>query len=106
MSTPILNLDETKLWLRVDHEFDDDLIEALIADATDLVETRLRRPVVSDDEAAAVCSTVSEIPAAIKLAALGIVALKYENRSATSQEVSDRLLTNAGLDAWINWEGE
>lgn len=105
MSTPILNLDETKLWLRVDHEFDDNLIEALIADATDLVETRLRRPVVSDDEAA-VCSAVNEIPAAIKLAALGIVALKYENRSATSQEVSDRLLTNAGLDAWINWEGE
>lgn len=104
MSTPILDLEETKLWLRVDHTFDDNLIEALIADATDLVETRLRRPVVSDDEAA-VCSAVDEIPVAIKIAALGIVALRYENRSATSEEISDRLLTNAGLDRWINWEG-
>ena len=104
MSTSILTLAETKLWLRVDHTSEDTLIEALVADATALVESRLRRPVIGDGEDA-VCSDVSAVPAAIKMAALGIVALKYENRSATSQEEAERLITNAGLDAYIDWEG-
>lgn len=104
MSTPILTLADAKLWLRVDHTSEDTLISALIDDATELVEARLRRPVVGSGEDA-VCSDVSSVPAAIQFAALGIVALKYENRSATSQEIADRLVTNAGLDPYIDWEG-
>lgn len=101
MTTAILELEEAKRWLRVDHDEDDLLIESLILDATELVETRLRRPVVGGENA--VCESVSDVPASIKLAALGLVALKYENRDATSDDVSNRLLTNAGLDRFIDW---
>lgn len=103
MSAPILSLDETRRWLRVDHSEDDDLIQALILDATELVETRLRRPVISDDETA-LCSSLADVPYSVKLSALGIVALKYENRDATSEDVWNRLATNAGLDRFILWE--
>lgn len=103
MSEPILTLSETKLWLRVETSEEDSLITALIADATELVETYLKRPVIGTADENAVCKTIDDVPESLKIAALSVMALKYEKRDATADDVSDKLLTNAGLDKYIDW---
>lgn len=102
MTVPIISLEEAKGWLRVDSDADDAVIQWLTVDATELVETFLKRPIVGKEDKA-VCEDVKDVPMSLKIAALSVVALKYEKRDATSDDVSDRLLTNGGLDRWIDW---
>ncbi len=99
-----LNLEDVKLYLRVDHGSEDALIEALVASAIELVETRIRRPIVSGDVTLnPVANSEDEVPAAIKLAIKIIVAFLYENRSATDEEIRNRVLRQALLDQYIDW---
>lgn len=103
MTEPILTIEQTKLWCRIDADVDDLVVQALIEDATLLIETRLRRPVISTDDENAVCTSIDTVPASIKLAALGVISMKYENRQATNQQVWDMIGTNVGLDQYIDW---
>ena len=85
----MLTLDQTKLHLRVDGDFEDDLIQSLMTAATAAVANHLDNPAIVLDNTA---------PAPIKSAALLLVADLYENRSAQvekplrSNETFDRLL--------------
>lgn len=103
MTTSCVTLDEIKSWLRVDHEDDDDLLVTLGEAATELAETRLRRPIVADDDASAISKTIDTIPKSIKIAVLVITSFMYENRNATDIELRDRVLRQSLLDQWILW---
>ena len=98
-----MTLDEIKSWLRVDHEEDDDLLKTLGEAATELAETRLRRPIIADDDASAISKTIDTVPKSIKIAVLVITSFMYENRNATDIELRDRVLRQSLLDQWILW---
>lgn len=103
MAEAILSLEQAKAWLRVDFDEDDELIRFLVDEATGLVETRLRRPVIGDDDEA-VCKDAASVPKTIIGVVQALISLKYEHRDATSDDVGAILEKNAGLDRWINWE--
>ena len=103
MTTSCVTLDEIKSWLRVDHEEDDDLLKTLGEAATELTETRLRRPIIADDDASALSKTIDTVPKSIKIAVLVITSFMYENRNATDIELRDRVLRQSLLDQWILW---
>lgn len=103
MTTSCVTLDEIKSWLRVDHKDDDDLLETLGEVATELAETRLRRPIIADDDASAISKTIDTVPKSIKIAVLVITSFMYENRNATDIELRDRVLRQSLLDQWILW---
>ena len=86
----MLTLLETKLHLRVDLDDDDDLIESLIAAATAIIASHLDNPAI-------VLNT--NAPAAVKSAALLLVADLYENRSA---QVEKPLHNNLTFDRLLN----
>ena len=75
----MLTLPETKLHLRVDHNDEDALIEALMTTATAACADYLNM---------AAADLVVAVPAPVKSAALLMVAGLYENR----EDVSDRQL--------------
>ena len=100
----LLGLEETKLFLRVDHNAEDRLIEALASAAEELVETRIRRPIVSQDPSLnPVASNENDVPESLKLAIKIITAFLYENRTATDEEIRSRVLRQALLDRFIDW---
>lgn len=101
MAEPIVTLAQAKEWLRLDSDDEDAVINLLIADASELIETYIKHPVIADEDG--VCTTIDDVPTSIKLCALGVIAYKFEHRDATSEEISARLLTNAGLDPYIDW---
>lgn len=68
----IVTLDETKLWIRVDHSDEDALIESFILAAEELVEGILRFP-LSEFE--------GNVPEAIKHAVFFTVSKFYEDRN-------------------------
>nr|DAV69001.1 MAG TPA: Head Tail Connector Protein [Caudoviricetes sp.] len=103
MTTSCVTLDEIKSWLRVDHEDDDDLLETLGEAATELAETRLRRPIIAEDDVSAIAKTEDSVPKSIKVAVLVITSFMYENRNATDLELRDRVLRQSLLDQWILW---
>lgn len=103
MTTSCVTLDEIKSWLRIDHEDDDDLLETLGEAATELAETRLRRPIIADDDTSAISKTIDTVPKSIKIAVLVITSFMYENRNATDIDLRDRVLRQSLLDQWILW---
>ena len=103
MTTSCVSLDEIKSYLRIDHDDEDDLLTGMGEAATDLAETRIRRPIIAEDDASAVAKTLKEVPKSVKFAVLVIVAFMYENRTATDIELRDRVLRQSLLDQWILW---
>ena len=69
----MLTLAETKLHLRVDHDDEDALIEALMATATAACADYLNMPAAD---------LVVAVPAPVKSAALLLVGTLYENRES------------------------
>ena len=72
----MLTLPETKLHLRVDHNDEDALIEALMATATAACADLLNMPAAD---------LVVAVPAPIKSAALLLVGALYENRESMGE---------------------
>lgn len=103
MTTACVSLEEVKAFLRIDHDADDQLIESMIGMATEMIETRIRRPVIGDGSRA-ICTNVDEVPASIRMSAAVIVAFLYENRTATDEELRNRVMRQAALDQYIDWE--
>lgn len=98
-----VSVEEIKLFLRVDHSAEDVLIESLGAAATSLVETRIRREVIGDSDTA-VAKSIDDVPQAIRMAVCVIASFMYENRTATDEELRSRVLRQALLDQYIDWE--
>ena len=92
MTTSCVTLDEIKSWLRVDHEDDDDLLKTLGEAATELAETRIRRPIIAEDDASAIAKTEDTVPKSIKIAVLVITSFMYENRNAPDIQLTERVL--------------
>lgn len=95
-------LEVVKSYLRIDHAEEDNLIEQLIKAATQLVETRIKRPVVGVEKNA-LAQTIDAVPESIKIAVCTVVAFMYENRTATDDEVRSRVLRSILLDQYIDW---
>lgn len=74
----LLDLEETKLWLRVDEDEEDLLIQTLIDAAEEYAKT-------------AVGSNYDPTKAKTKLLAMTCVADWYENRSLVGQDTSDKM---------------
>ncbi|WP_243122234.1 head-tail connector protein [Clostridium thermarum] len=83
MGPLIVTLEETKLWLRVEHSDEDALIESFIAAAEELVEGILRFP-LSEFEVS--------IPEAIKYAVFFTVSKFYEERNELNMEEINSVL--------------
>lgn len=103
MTTSCVSLDEIKSYLRIDHDDEDDLLTGMGEAATELAETRLRRPIIAEDDASAIAKTEASVPKSIKIAVLVITSFMYENRNATDIELRDRVLRQSLLDQWILW---
>lgn len=73
----IVTLEETKLWIRVEHSDEDALIESFIAAAEELVEGILRFP-LSEFE--------GDVPETIKHAVFFTVSKLYEERNELNME--------------------
>ena len=100
---PAVLLSETKLWLRIDFDDDDLILNSLVLSSTQLVETRLRRAILSRGEEKGIVDKITDVPASIKIAVLTLVAYQYENRTATDDEIRSRVMRAAGLDGFIDW---
>lgn len=103
MTTSCVSLDEIKSYLRIDHDDEDDLLTGMGEAATELAETRLRRPIIAEDDGSAIAKTEASVPKSIKIAVLVITSFMYENRNATDIELRDRVLRQSLLDQWILW---
>lgn len=78
----IVTLPETKLFLRVDHDDEDSIIDMMIAAATDAV-----RDVAQEWDGA------GDAPARVKMAVLSRVATMFDNRTSVAAGAGeDRLL--------------
>lgn len=106
MTISCISLEEIKRYVRIDHSDEDDLLEAFGATATELIETRIRRPIIAEDDSTAVATSPEKVPQSIKIAACIIVTFMYENRSATDVELRDRVMRQALLDQYILWGDE
>ena len=79
----IVTLEETKLWIRVEHSDEDALIESFILAAEELVEGILRFP-LSEFE--------GSVPEAIKHAVFFTVSKFYEDRNELNMEEVNSIL--------------
>lgn len=102
MAESVITVAEAKAWLRVDGDDEDAIIEMLIKTASAVIETYIRRPVIGADEGA-VCAEIGDVPEDLKTAACMAVALLFENRAATAEDVRALLQTSALLDPYIDW---
>lgn len=102
---PCVTLDTVKLFVRVDDDVEKPMLELMIGAATGLIETRLRRSVVGDVDAGAVCASVEEVPQDIQLAACMLVSYMYEHRDASDEEIRARVMRSMMLDGYIDWSG-
>lgn len=100
---PAVSLEETKRWLRVEIPEEDEIIRTLILSSTQMVETRIRRAIISRGQEAGIAESIETVPGAIKTVILALVAYQYENRSATDDELRARVLRAVGLDGFIDW---
>lgn len=103
MTIGCVSLAEVKSFLRLDHDAEDGLLTSMIEMATEMIETRIRRPVIGEADNA-VAAKAEDVPASIRLAAAIIVAFIYENRTATDTEIRDRVMRQAALDQYLDWE--
>lgn len=103
--TPCVTLDTVKLYVRVDDDVEKPMLELMIGAATGLIETRLRRAVVGNVDAGAVCASVEEVPQDIQIAACMLVSFMYEHRDASDEEIRARVMRSMMLDGYIDWSG-
>lgn len=102
-TVPAVELAEVKQWLRLDYDEDDLLVRTLILSATQMVETRLRRAIISRGDEVGIASDTKTVPGGIKTVILTLIAFMYENRAATDDEIRARVLRAVALDGFIDW---
>lgn len=88
---PIISLEEAKAHLRVDYDFEDDLIKGYIATSTQMAEHILQREIVQRQDPCALCKEVKDAPQLVKHFVLCQVGDFFANRElSTSQVVNTR----------------
>ena len=83
MTELAITLARAKAHLRVDHDADDDLINAYIGAATEQAEHVLGREIVKVNDEKALAETVDDVPPAVAAWVCLAVADMYEKRSIT-----------------------
>ena len=106
MTTACVKLETLKLYVRVDDETEMPMLELLAKSATELIETRLRRPVIGSVDDGAVVGGVDEVPTDIQVACCALVAFMYENRTASDEEIRNRVMRSMFLDKYIDWSAD
>lgn len=101
--TPCVTLETVRLFVRVDDEIENPTLELMICAATELIETRIHRPVIGEVGKGAVCASIDEVPSSIRLVACMLVGYMYEHRNATDAELRDRCMRSMMLDDFIDW---
>lgn len=81
MTELAITLARAKAHLRVDHDADDDLINAYIGAATEQAEHVLGREIVKVNDEKALAETVDDVPPAVAAWVCLAVADMYEKRS-------------------------
>ncbi len=79
----VVTLEDTKLWIRVDGDYEDSLIESLILTAEGMVEDILRFPMTEFTEG---------VPEAVKHAIFFCVSKLYEGRNSAEIDDLNRIL--------------
>lgn len=103
MERNLIDLNLAKKFCRIDSidTDSDDVLKMLISAAIQMVEARLKRPLVGGENA--VLKEGEPLPEGIAWVIYGIVAFMYENRDATDDDIRARLLRNCALDPYIDW---
>lgn len=100
-----VSLDEAKLHLRVDHNNDDPLINALCLSATQMAEHELQRGLISREGTVGFGANPSDVPASIKQWILLQIGYLYENREAATDGTKTPLPhLHALLDPFRTWQ--
>ena len=100
-----VSLAEAKLHLRVDHDSDDALIEALCLAATQMAEHELQRGLISREWTAGYGADPADVPASIRQWILLQVGHYYEHREAAAEGTMVSLPNlHALLDPYRTWE--
>lgn len=90
-AVPIVTLEEVKAHLRVDYDFEDDLIKSYIDAATQMAEHILQREIVQRQDPCALCKEVKDAPQLVKHFVLCQIGDFFANRElSTSQTVNIR----------------
>lgn len=99
-----VTLAETKLFLRVDHEFEDSVITALILSVTGYAEQVLNREIVYRSDSEAVSVVYGGVPASIKNFVLMGVADLFRNREPTERNLGQLKYFHHLLDAFVLYD--
>lgn len=87
----VVSLDETKAHLRIDYDYEDELIASYILAATQLAEHILQREIVQRVDPCALCKEVKDAPQLVKHFVLCQIGDFFANRElSTSQVVNTR----------------
>lgn len=97
--------EEAKQHLRVDHDFEKELIMSLCKACTEMAEHEMQRPILSRDAQTGIADDIAEVPAAVKTYVLLHVATLYENRaSGLDKELKPSPFLKFLLDPYRTWE--
>ena len=100
---PIVTLAEAKAHLRVDYDFEDDLILADILAATQQAEHILQREIVQRRDPCALCKTVATAPLVVKQFVLCLTGDYFANRELTTDKSVNTRYQHL-LDAFIKYD--
>ena len=87
----VVSLDEVKAHLRIDYDYEDELISSYILAATQLAEHILQREIVQRVDPCALCKEVKDTPQLVKHFVLCQIGDFFANRElSTAQVVNTR----------------
>ena len=101
-----VTLEYAKAHMRVEHDLEDDVIAALLLSATQAAEARLHRPIIARADATdAICSDLSDVPAAVQTWIVMAAAALFESRELSQPEDLKRFrFADSLLDPWVLYE--
>ena len=100
---PIITLEEAKAHLRVDYDFEDDLIKSYISASTQMAEHILQREIVQRQDQCALCKDAADAPLIVKQFVLCQVGDFFANRELTTDKAVNVRFKHL-LDPFIKYD--